>query len=171
MNPQIEIWSPILGFEGYYSVSSAGRVRSEPRTVKHGAHTRKVPGGILKTPPNGQGYPTVHLSRDGVGGTHYVHDLVIASFFGRKPNGLEVRHLSDEKTDCCLGNLALGTRSDNMRDAVRNGRNHNSNKVACIRGHAFDSSNTYLDPSTGARCCRACRRRRSINHRKIGAAA
>lgn len=35
-----EIWRPIDGFEGSYSVSNLGRVRSEKRTVmrKNGTH-------------------------------------------------------------------------------------------------------------------------------------
>ena len=43
----IEEWRPIPGFEGYYSVSDLGCVRSERRVVKHGDVTFAKPRGYL----------------------------------------------------------------------------------------------------------------------------
>lgn len=61
-------------------------------------------------------------------------------------------------------NLAYGTRSQNVADAIRHGtyRNaiaeKNAEKTHCPRGHEYDDSNTYLAPS-GRRFCRACKAR------------
>lgn len=33
----------------------------------------------------------------------------------------------------------------------------NSQKTHCLRGHAFDSENTYIHPSSGSRQCKKCR--------------
>ena len=47
-----EQWSPVVGYEGLYSVSTRGRVRSEARTVSLGGtrlgQTRALPEKLLK---------------------------------------------------------------------------------------------------------------------------
>ena len=156
-----ETWLPVINYEAFYSISSTGRVRSERRVVKHGDHTRIVPETIMRTPANRDGYPTVRLSRDGVTSTVYVHDLVAAAFLGEKPNGQEVRHIDDLKANCHVSNLAFGTRRENLLDAVRNGRNRNSNKTHCPAGHEYSEANTYIQPATGWRNCRSCRTHRT----------
>lgn len=35
---------------------------------------------------------------------------------------------------------------------------YNSTKTHCVRGHPFDSVNTYIHPKTGKRQCRACKK-------------
>lgn len=50
-----------------------------------------------------------------------VAQLVLEVFVGPKLPGQQIRHLDDNSLNDCLGNLAWGTRSDNMRDRVRNG--------------------------------------------------
>ncbi|CQD07126.1 NUMOD4 motif protein [Mycolicibacterium conceptionense] len=154
-----EIWLPVVGYEGLYSVSSLGTVRSEARTVQlSNGFTRNLPTRILSAAPNGDGYPTVNLSFPGQPSrTLYVHDLVLAAFVGPKPNGQEARHLNDSKSDCRLSNLAYGTRSDNQRDAVRNGRNHLARRTRCHRGHEFSPGNVRRYPSRPTvRVCMAC---------------
>lgn len=37
----------------------------------------------------------------------------------------------------------------------------NAAKIACPRGHPYDEANTYIDPTTRGRKCRACRREAS----------
>lgn len=168
-----ELWRPIADWEGLYSVSSHGRVRSEKRTVKHGLFTVTVPEKILKTPPNASGYPVLRLHRDSQRFTVYVHDLVAAAFIGQKTPGQQVRHLNDRKLDCRVSNLAIGTRSENQLDAVRNGRNHNANKTHCIAGHPYTPQNTYVQPVTGSlngwRKCRECTRNRTCGRQKVAA--
>jgi hypothetical protein len=51
-----------------------------------------------------------------------VHVLVMRAFGPPKPgDGFEVRHLDGIRENNQIGNLAWGTRSDNMQDAVRHG--------------------------------------------------
>jgi len=51
---------------------------------------------------------------------------------------MEVCHINDIKTDNRLCNLRYGTRSDNMEDAVRNGR-HQGKRVIRSDGVIFRS--------------------------------
>jgi hypothetical protein len=56
--------------------------------------------------------------------------------------------------------LRVGTLLDNMADKVARGRQKNQYKEAtqCIRNHPFTPENTYINPTSGSRQCRTCRR-------------
>lgn len=105
-----------------------------------------------------------HLRVDLPGRRVFVHQLVAEAFIGPRPDGQEVRHLNGDPADNRVQNLAYGTRSQNVADAIRHGtyRNaiaeKNAEKTHCPRGHEYDDSNTYLAPS-GRRFCRACKAR------------
>jgi hypothetical protein len=115
-----EQWKPIPGREGRYSVSNLGRVRSEPRVVKHGlTETYTVKGQILKTTPSKLGRPQFS---DGYENGLLVSLAVAEAFIGPRPPGLLVRHLDDDPLNNRLDNLAYGTYKDNHEDAKRNGR-------------------------------------------------
>lgn len=96
-------------------------------------------------------------------GRKYVHQLVAVTFIGLPPPGQEVRHLNGIPDDNRVDNLAYGTRSENVLDAVlhRTYRNANRGKTNCPRGHRYDTQNTHIDPR-GCRRCRACRARWGI---------
>ena len=86
----IENWRPIEGFEGY-SVSDAGRVRSERRFVIHDrgrGGERLIKERILRPTLSGK-YWTVSLTRDGAKHTRNVAHLVVAAFIGPRPDGVQ----------------------------------------------------------------------------------
>lgn len=58
----------------------------------------------------------------------------------------------DDPDNNALPNLAWGTNSDNMLDAVRNGTHREARKTHCIRNHEFDGMRD------GNRTCSKCRR-------------
>lgn len=155
-----EQWRDIPGYRGYYEVSDAGRVRSLPRIVPmKNSRGRRYSGKVLK-PFDGGGYTHPHVilsDRQGVQKTWTLHKLVMLAFVGETPEGLEIRHLNDIKTDNRLSNLAFGTSSDNMFDRVRNGIHHNAVKSECKNGHGFTPDNTFINHG-GSRECRTCRR-------------
>lgn len=163
-----EQWRPIPGWEGYYSASTEGRIRSEARTVtrSNGAlqpwHER-----VLSAGTNSCGRLTVRLMRNGVGRSLLVHKLVMLAFVGPCPDGLEVLHYDDDPLNNRLSNLRYGTRSENQLDSVRNGRHAQAAKTHCIHGHEYTPMNTGRD--RGQRYCRTCRAIRSAN--KKGTAA
>lgn len=119
-----EQWRPVDGYEGRYSVSDHGRVRSEARRVPNNANgsTRGVRERMLKQNPDGGGYLCVWLCTPGE--PHKVKkvaDLVLAAFNGPKPPGLEVLHGDGVQTNNHRRNLRYGTRVENMADAKRHG--------------------------------------------------
>ena len=84
--------------------------------------------------------------------------------YGPVPSGMTLDHECHNRDDSCPGGPTCPHRRCVNpahlipRTAVDNARRAASRRTACSRGHQFDTANTYLNPKTGQRCCRACRR-------------
>jgi hypothetical protein len=119
---QGERWLPVVGYEGLYEVTNRGRVRSLDRNVTTRAGVRRYKGRALRSTLV-NGYPWVTLSLVGKLTARPVHQLVMEAFVGPRPEGQEVRHLNDIKTDCRWPeNLAYGTKKENFADRLVNGK-------------------------------------------------
>jgi len=95
-----------------YSVTGDGRVWS---------HRRNKWMNLCK---NSRGYFLVNLYDLPRTGQHIgclVQHLVLQTFVGPKPVGMECRHLNGIRTDNRLENLCWGTRSENQQDSIRHG--------------------------------------------------
>lgn len=158
-----EAWRPVAEVPGY-EVSDRGRVRSVARTVaRSNGIPQRVAARVLAPHTSTTGYRAVRLCRDGRPIPRKVHALVAAAFIGPRPEGLEVRHLNGDRLDNRAENLAYGTRSENMRDAVRHGTHVAARRTHCPAGHPYDDENTALWRTRGGvgRYCRACKRART----------
>jgi hypothetical protein len=125
-----EEWRPVVGYEGLYSVSSLGRVRSEARILcytrvrnKRQSLVRRVhKERILVSCPNEDGHHRVILCREGNKNYRFVHHLVMESFVGPRPGGMCVLHGAKGPSDNSLGNLRYGSYSENNgSDRYRDG--------------------------------------------------
>lgn len=97
-----------------YEVSNRGDVRAW--------HSLWGRWHTLRPQINPKGYVTFNLYRDdGVRREVRVHRLVMETFVGPMPAGLEIRHLDDVKTNNHISNLAYGTRAENVNDRIKNG--------------------------------------------------
>ena len=137
-------WRPIEGWPGY-EVSDAGQVRSN----KRGCEWR------ILTPHVARGYEQVRLCDGERSATKRVHLLVAEAFLGPKPLDLETRHMDGDRRNNAASNLRYGTRSQNRRDRIEHGTDHNLAKTHCPAGHPYDAANTRFDKA-GSRHCRAC---------------
>lgn len=146
---------PVHGYEGFYDVSDAGRVRSLPRPG-----TR---GGILRGDLHTAGYPCVRLSRHGLKKHLTVHALVAAAFLGPRPTDMECRHLNGDPTDNRVANLAWGTSSENGHDVTAHGRS-NRRITHCPSGHEYTPEN--IQWYQGRRYCRPCNRIRTRDRQR-----
>lgn len=139
-----EEWKPVVGYEGYYSVSNFGRVRSEARTVvmKDGV-LRPIKEAIKKIQFSTAGYPSIVLHNGNVYKNYSVHLLMMIAFNGPRPEGLQCAHNDGDPKNCVLSNLRWATPKENMLDRVihgtaNRGERHGMSKltredVLCIR--------------------------------------
>lgn len=156
-----ESWKPIPGWEGYYEASDHGRIRSINRVVdKSDGTTQRVSGQVLKGGSEQRGRRTHVLWRDGKAYNEKAHRLVMMTFKGPCPSGLEVCHRDDDPSNNHLNNLYYGTQSDNMNDRVRNGIHHNAIKTHCKYGHKYSDDNIYWT-AKGSRMCKICAKSRA----------
>ena len=115
-----EKWLPVVGSDGEYKVSTAGRVRA----VKGYSTTRTTvkPGQLLVVRCAATGYNYVTMRLRGITRAITVHTLVLEAFVGPRPDGLEARHLDDNKANSALSNLAWGTAKENANDRTERDR-------------------------------------------------
>lgn len=115
----IEIWKPVVGFEGSYEVSNLGRVRSLDRIVRlRNGRTRFARGRMLKHGYHSFGYPQIML---GGGNPRRIYKLVAAAFLGQMPPGMQVCHKDGDVLNGQEDNLYYGTPAENQADRVRHG--------------------------------------------------
>ena len=126
-----EIWKDIPGYEGIYQASNLGRIRS--------FKCNKV--RILKPGRTGCGYYRVNLSRNNVVKFSRVHRLVWSAFNGAIPEGLQINHKDEVKTNNSLLNLELVTPSQNLNYGTRNKR---ASEKMCKRIQMLDENNNTL---------------------------
>jgi hypothetical protein len=103
---------PIPGFPNY-CVSRDGRVWSKRRATTQ--------GGWLTPILDNTGYLRVNLSNGPTVSIKHIHRLVLETYVGPKPEGMETRHLNGNRQDNRLMNLSYGSHGDNQRDAVKHG--------------------------------------------------
>lgn len=104
-----EIWKEIKGFDGNYSASTKGRVKSNGLLKGKNSKVR-----ILKTEMSKKGYLRVGLTKDGKQKKYLVHRLVAIAFLDNPNNLPEVNHRNEIKTDNRVENLEWMSRRDNM---------------------------------------------------------
>lgn len=131
----METWRDVVGYEGLYSVSDHGRVRSEARVVRSKLGvTRRIRGKILKAPANSDGYPKVSLCRDGGRRDGVVHLLVLTAFRGPKPEPKhEGCHNDGNPANNRLENLRWDSMINNQRDRLRHGTDLRGEKCGTSR--------------------------------------
>lgn len=108
---------PIPDFPGY-EVTDDGEVFS----LRRSPNTGKRPCVRLTPVRKENGYLVVSLKHpNGRIVQQRLHRLVLLTFVGQCPDGMEGRHLNGDKTDNRLMNLAWGTPKENGIDRIRHG--------------------------------------------------
>jgi hypothetical protein len=129
-----ERWESIKGFSGYM-ISTLGRVKSFRSYYRRKGVTKlSCISHILKPRTCGgrDGYFFITLSDGENSGQFYIHRLVLETFIGPAPVGMECCHEDGVKHNCKLSNLYWGTRRQNSSDSIKHG--------TCIKGERVASS-------------------------------
>lgn len=121
----------VLGFEGLYSVSSEGEIKSLARVV-FGKKKQTVGARVVGQFDNGAGYKTVRLWRDGKQTMKYVHRVVLEAFVG-VGGDMDACHNDGDRANNALSNLRWDTRSSNHVDKLAHGTMANGEKARVAR--------------------------------------
>lgn len=121
-----EVWKDVVGYEGYYQVSSFGRVKGLERqfTQLNGMtgryNTKTIPESYMKAFSDKDGYKKIQLTKDGKRNKFFVHRLVAIAFILNPESKPEVNHKDGVKDNNHLSNLEWNTTSENQLHAIAN---------------------------------------------------
>lgn len=117
----MEEFRDIKGYEGFYQISSLGRVKSLSRLNSVGSLIKEK---ILKSNIGSHGYLLVGLHKNSKRKTKNVHQLVAIAFLGHEPNGhkgLVTDHKDNNPLNNNKSNLQLITNRENASKDQKNG--------------------------------------------------
>ena len=116
-----EKWMPIVGWDGLYEISSAGRVRSNKRVGETSFGKRAYGGNEVKPLSRPNGYMVVNLTKSGMRKQILVHRAVLEAFLGACPTGFQACHNNGIRSDNRLENLRWDSVSNNHADKELHG--------------------------------------------------
>lgn len=105
--------------EEFYRVGDDGSVWSCQRRGRGAG--KKGKWRRIKDHPKGIGYRKIRVSINGMVLEPYLHRLVLETFVGPCPEGMETCHEDGNRANNALYNLKWGTRQDNVKDKFRHG--------------------------------------------------
>lgn len=108
-----EEWRAIPDFEGFYSASNFGRIRSETRWK------RPCEPKVLKPHENAAGYFRVSMWKRGKVAYRLVHRMVLLAFIGSNPEKPQCNHMDRNTKNNRLENLEWCTAKENGEHAAR----------------------------------------------------
>lgn len=116
----MERWKDIKGFEGYYQISSSGRVKSVRRRIKTERSFRNI-DERLRTLVEVHGYLYCELWKENDHKRYAVHRLVAEAFLDNPDSLPQVNHKDGDKKNNNVTNLEWCTQSDNNYHSYKTG--------------------------------------------------
>lgn len=109
---------PIPDYPGYYA-STEGDIYSTKKNYDTAYMNSLYENGFRKLKPmlSNRGYYFVNI----LGQKKNVHQLILLTFVGQCPEGMEVCHNNGKYQDNSLSNLRYDTRKANVADSIRHG--------------------------------------------------
>lgn len=146
-----EEWRDVVGYEGFYMVSSFGRIASLPRLVSNNTGKRMTKHRILSNRLSSGGYYQVSLAINGVKTQPHIHKLVAEAFIRNPYNYPQVDHIDCNRLNNNVSNLRWCTQSMNNNNTTTKSRRmakmvdigkkiSESNSVPVLRVNISDSS-------------------------------
>ena len=111
-----EEWRDVVGYEGYYMVSSFGRVMSLPRMINNGKGHRLSKHRILSPRLSSGGYYQVAFAINNDRTQPHIHKLVAEAFIPNPNNYPQADHIDCNK---------LNNRAENLRWCTQKMNNEN----------------------------------------------
>ena len=129
-----EIWKDVTGFEGFYQVSTLGRVRSLDRKVMGKDGFPRLHKGKIMSPGTTHGYKFVFLAKNGSNKQWYVHRLVASEFIPNPKNYPQINHKDEDRGNNQVNNLEWCTSkyNNNYGGHIQRGAEKLSVPVVCL---------------------------------------
>lgn len=103
------VWKSVYGWEGYYSVSNTGLIRSEKRSIKrkNGGRgtTQTLKERLMSLVPNGKGYFAFPAMKNGKRKTLDVHRVVFEAHVRPLNKEEHVHHIDSNRQNNHVSNL------------------------------------------------------------------
>ena len=129
LSNEIEVWKDVKNYEGYYIVSSMGKVKSLDRIVLGKNGVSSFRSGKLKSNVTDRwGYLLVLLSKNNKQKLCRIHRLVAEAFIPNPENKPHIDHINTDKKDNRVENLRWATRSENMNNPLTKEKCREMNK-------------------------------------------
>lgn len=117
-----EEWRDVIGYEGYYMVSSFGRILSLPRIINNHTGYRVSKHRILSPRLNSGGYYQVAFCINKTLKQPHIHKLVAEAFIPNPNNYPQVDHIDCNKRNNTVANLKWCTQSMNNNNPITKAR-------------------------------------------------
>lgn len=138
-----EIWKDVVGYEGFYKVSSLGRIKSLPRTwISGNGKLQSKPESIIKQFIV-RGYYQVALTVNGITKQFKAHRLELIAFKPNLENKKMGNHKDGNKLNNHLDNLEWATPSENCKHA------YDTNLKNPLIGSMHQNSKPVINLETG----------------------
>lgn len=145
-------WKPMPAPYSKYMYSTSGQLCRD--------------GKVLKPSMNPSGYLKVTISNDsGIQETKKLHTLIAFGEYGIRPDGYDIAHLDNNKLNCCPSNLQYQSKSQNIRQAVREYTQHVQATSDDGKIMQFDSMNQaakHFGINSGRMFC-LCKSKKSVS--------
>lgn len=114
----IEIWRPVVGYEGIYEVSSFGQIRSLDKSVNCKGGKKVIKLGKILLPKISFGYHRMGLSHSMDVKYFYLHRLIAMAFIPNPHNKPFVNHIDSNRMNNNIDNLEWCTHAENINHAI-----------------------------------------------------
>lgn len=121
----MEVWKDIEGYEGYYQVSSLGRIKS---LIRKSTGTNTTKESFIKPFISLKGYFTYRLSKKGVSKNYLLHRILAIAFIPNPDNKKCINHKNGIRLDNRLENLEWTTYSENSKHGFISNKRKNTNR-------------------------------------------
>ena len=141
----MEIWKPVVGYEGLYEVSNLGRIKSpEGKTTHSVLHgTRHWKERILKQKTDKKGYKRVELWKDKKHETWLVHRIVAKAFIPVVEGKDCINHIDGNPSNNNVNNLEWCNHLDNLKHAFENRLNQSPDPVVLLNKETLKTEYFY----------------------------
>lgn len=143
-----EVWVDVPDYEGIYSISNKGRIKSLSRIKNSGTRLEYISKEkLLKPSITKDGYLTVYLCKNGITKSYALHRLVAIAFIDNKGELSDVNHKDENKLNNSADNLEWCSKAYNTAYGTRTQRTSKRIQQLTLDGKYIKTFNSVKEAS------------------------